>query len=288
MLFKKYRNLARILNFFSFFAVRVVEKIQYITKKLLLIKLKTAKEKNMLFAEFVKNSTPLFNDIEKNQKLFSMMCSFCKSEPRVVQSWFSGKYFPRGKFLIKFREIFVGAGWTFEDYNILPQALQNISALIAHNHINPAEDYKKFEFSSRDELFRPLTTPRKLSPERISRLEAILKEYEEKILDIKEFRIHNFDQINISKSYVAIAKKSQTTQEICNGLGGVEYLMVILSPEVENLCNGPADSRTKFRESHGAEKLFKFSNLVHNFSKKIEGLCSETALEINKKNGGGK
>ncbi len=220
--------------------------------------------------------------------VIKLIGDFCGVSKDVVISWISETAVPRGIVLIKLREIFVGAGCTFSEYERIPDPFKDISILLAYDIINIKDNpYLKMGIPFKDDFMRPITGDRIPGKERLKKVAQFCAVFDEEIFQAKDARPERFKIIQEICSAMDTNEVVQPTvdaQAFKKLLSSVDNIITVLSPLAETLVNGTAGERLALRELINAEdrkKLFNISNNLYNFSKSVESLCGEDARSRN-------
>lgn len=225
----------------------------------------------------------------ESQEAFNALSPFTNTAVESLIKWFDGRRFPYGIRLIKLREAFIGAGFNFVENESMPEALKKLCFLLAHDYVNIKTDYSKFGFTSPDGMTAPLATERKIGQGKIDFIATAISQIysDADIRLMMEKDRAKFSCLTRFRGDTPAVASAITPEEVQQEIKAIETFMNLAKPRIESFMNGGVAGREKFRELFQGNSLLKTSNNIFEFSKQVEGLCSEKALEkykINKEN----
>jgi len=209
---------------------------------------------------------------------------------RSVLQWIQTGKLSNGLFFLKIRHILVVLGYRTISLEEIPENLQKLCSLLAHDAVKQSEICAFLALSSSDDLWRPILeqkNPRKFSQERMEKVREfceINKHHLAAIEDLdKNLRsIFLGENIHLTQRIEPPTKFEKTSERnLEDGLHGTSYLVSAILPSLNKLfMEGTVEDRQEFRTKFGTNALFLLSNQQHEFSRLLNGLCSEKSREI--------
>lgn len=222
----------------------------------------------------------------ESQEACTVLCPFTNTAEESLIKWFDGRRFPYGIRLIKLREAFIGAGFNFVENESMPEALKKLCFLLAHDYVSITKDYAMFGFPSPDGMSAPLATKRKIGQVKIDFIDTVIAQMFSNT-DLKlmmEKDRAKFSCLAKFSGDTSATVSAIAPEDIQQEIKAIETFMKLAKPRIESFMNGGVADREKFRELFQGNSLLKTSNSIFEFSKQVEGLCSERALEKYKTN----
>lgn len=209
------------------------------------------------------------------------LADYCGVAPHAVWTWLTGRIEPQGESLLRARHFLEEQGYHVTELERLKVEMPvsyELSRLVAHNVISVEEVVKRVGFTCRSWFYRTVFYRGKPLPERLRRMEQIVKELASKDVGVKTVVPTVALEVKGEKREEAALRFSNGKAKVSEKQLTLDTLVGVLKvamPLVERVLSDAFDGEDRgyVREQLGNNGVFKLSNGLNR-------LCGEKARTI--------